>query len=685
MRHRATVSVLVLLGSVLAAGIAPGCSSATGPADPKAPTQADIAAGSCEAIAGSTLRPVGNEAKTGSAIALGKMDKGKLAQKTLAFLADEDGKRITAVDVDTKTEVSALKLDAVPSQLMIMADGRLVVGLRDKAKVEVVHVADDGSMVAGCMIDTAPEPVALATTPDEKTLLVTTGWGRSLEAYDTKVMARKAKVQLPREPRSVVVDDDGKVAYVAHAVGGRLSTIELSAMKAQSTRFLVNQSMLQGEESPSFMLASSVNSELGGKGDPGRADMEVPGRMGTRVGCQGYPITKSTAPKGRILAPQVLVDPGDPENRAQGYGDGNNPTEVANVAVIDSGSRRILSASLNAESNRERFFGRDPNEVSVGECILPRAAAVDEKSQTLLVTCLGADAVVAYDAASANPATIEKVRWDVGSGPTGVAVDPENRRAIVFGQFDRSLDILDLKKVDSMELPSATRDKPNRITLKPLENPLPLGVVLGRQIFHTVGDSRVSKDGRACASCHPDGRDDAITWATPDGPRRTIMLSGRLANTEPYAWGGTSKDLRDHLTHTFERLNGQGLRSVEMEALVAYLESLPAPTRYNDADAKLVAKGKDIFHSKQAECSSCHVGGMSDGKAHDVGSRTSADRKATFNTPALTFLEGRDSFFHDGRYSSLRDLLVKSDGLMGKTKQLSPEDLTALEAYLRSL
>ena len=44
-------------------------------------------------------------------------------------------------------------------------------------------------------------------------------------------------------------------------------------------------------------------------------------------------------------------------------------------------------------------------------------------------------------------------------------------------------------------------------------------IARGRALFRVTDDGRLSRDGRACASCHPDGRDDALTWSTPDGPR----------------------------------------------------------------------------------------------------------------------------------------------------------------------
>ncbi len=679
MRNRtwSTLPPVALVLSVVGLAAAGGCGGAAqdNAAQDLAKTAAQHPqAGRCEA-GGSALRPVGGLQQS-NAVALGAFSEGPLAGKTLAFVADEDAKAVLVVDVDGKKEIARQRLDEAPGQLMVMSDGRLMVTLRGGAQLAVLHPASDGTLAPGCAVSTGAEPIALAVTPDEKTLLVSAGWGRALESFDAATLAKKAKVDLPREPRQVVIDDAGKFAYVSHAVGGKTSVVDLTAMKAQQPiSFIVNPNMAVDDvgDRP-FSLASAVTSAVGG------GEKAIPGRFGTKMGCQGFPMVKSVEPKGRIIAPQILVDPGDPENRAQGYGDANQPTEVANVAVIDAGTRRMVSASVGHVPDRH-FFGGDSREPQVGECILPRSAAVDADTGTLLVTCLGIDSVVAYDATSANPVSVEKDRWDVGSGPTGIAVDGAKRRAVVWSQFERSLEIIALDQpVDGKK-----RQKNDRIAVKPADQPLPLAFVLGRQIFHAVGDARVSSDGRACASCHPDGRDDAITWATPEGPRRTIMLAGRMAGTEPLAWNGTSKDLRDHLTHTFDRLNGQGLRNVELEALVSYLEALPTPPKENDLDAKKVALGKEVFHSQKAECGTCHVDGGTDNKTHDLGSKVRADKKGAFNTPSLSYLSGRGQFFHDGRYETLRQLLVESDGMMGHTKHLKPEELDALELYLRSL
>ena len=78
-------------------------------------------------------------------------------------------------------------------------------------------------------------------------------------------------------------------------------------------------------------------------------------------------------------------------------------------------------------------------------------------------------------------------------------------------------------------------------------------------------------------------------------------------------------------------------------------------------------------------------GTFTDGNRHDVQSKAKGDPQRRFDTPSLRFVAGTAPYFHDGRYPTLRALLLASDGKMGHTSQLSPHEMDALEAYLRSL
>lgn len=630
----------------------------------------------------SWARPLG-QPRTGSTVAL-----ATIGQKKVALVADEDARAVNVVDLETQKEVARTSLDGAPSQLLVTPDGRILVLLRDRAHMQVLEAEADGSLAARCAVETPAEPVGVAMAPDDSTVFVTTGWGHSLTAFESERLARMYEVVLPREPRAVVISDDGTTAFVSHAMGGQMSAVELKKPDHATKKIAIvgleaglkNSIRLRKKEIAKMRLDKRVNEEV-------IAQFEKSITSSDRMGCQGFALAKSTLPAGRILAPGVFVDPGQAEQRPEGYGNGHSATESPAVAVIDETTRSAFEASLTLNRGLD-WRGDKSARDHRAECLLPRAAAVDTRSRTLLVSCMGIDEVVAYDAASADPQSAERRRWSVGTGPTGIAIDPESPRAFVWSQFDRTLSVLSLAGDDLTDEKASPPQKPQTIAMSPLATPLPADFALGRIVFHAAGDARVSKDGRACASCHPDGRDDAITWATPEGPRRSIMLAGRVNGLTRFAWSGATKNLHDHLHKTFDRLDGTGLKTLEADALVAYVSKMPAPPARDAAiplDAK-AQRGAAIFASKEAECSSCHAGPtLSDGAVHDVKSRTDADRTGTFKTPTLRFVGGTGPYFHDGRYKTLSTLLRDADGKMGHTKHLSDSDLDALETYLRTL
>jgi mono/diheme cytochrome c family protein len=119
---------------------------------------------------------------------------------------------------------------------------------------------------------------------------------------------------------------------------------------------------------------------------------------------------------------------------------------------------------------------------------------------------------------------------------------------------------------------------------------------------------------------------------------------------------------------------------------VAYISSMPAPPRRVPSDPAKVQRGREIFASEKAACSSCHSGAaFTDGETHDVGSQHRGDRRAAFGTPSLHGVSGTGPFFHDGRYQTLAELLRDPDGKMGNTQHLSSADIEALQSYLETL
>jgi DNA-binding beta-propeller fold protein YncE len=614
--------------------------------------------------------------RAGSTVAL-----ADVGGKTLAYVADEDDQAVHVVDVDAKQDVGSTPLGGRPAQLVFLADGRLVVTLRDHAMIVVLEPPADPAqkIEARCAVGADAEPVGLAVSPDDAQVFVTSAWGRSLASYDAKApsMRQNWDIALPREPRGVIVSDDGTKAFVAQAVGGQVSVVDLTMQRVVPTETHPTDDNVKaaakagtlGVPEPTFRFTT-----FAGKGSS----------------CQGFALAKTSDPGGRVLLPQALVDPGDPSENTPGYGNpANDQTEVADVAVLDESRGDLLMPSLQVAQSRLARSIRSDGTHDHEECLLPRSAAYDPKTKSLLVGCYGIDDVIAYDALAASPVRAIKRRWDVAAGPSGIAVDARGERAVVWAQFERVVNVIPLGGPELVD--DTGPDKPpavGRIALKDPAHPLPTSIALGRVLFHMVGDERISHDGRACASCHPDGRDDSLTWATPNGPRRSIMLAGRVNDTAPFSWSGTEHTLQEHMGITFSRLKGNGgLRSMELDALAEYVQTMAVPPTVPSAAPKeRIARGDAIFHSAAAGCSGCHAGAVAtDNLHHDVQSKTASDKSGAFNTPSLRFVGGGGPYFHDGRYKTLQQLLTDADRKMGHTAQLSPDDLQSLEAYLRTL
>jgi cytochrome c peroxidase len=482
-------------------------------------------------------------------------------------------------------------------------------------------------------LDVPSEPVGLASvvTNSGERVLVTSGYGHKLGIIEAKNFAVERWVDLARDPRAVVIS--GEHAYVSHVVSADVSRVELESGKVEKINVLSNKRIR------SFGAA--------GDGDP-------------VLGNQAFALAMNE--RGRLFAPMVTVDPGEPKITGA-YGSTEAPIKPF-VGVIDliAGKQLELPLPFNATHNLE--------------CMLPRAAAA--VGDRLFVTCLGSDELIELDGRAQHPAAFMRRRVQLPRGPLGLAVG--ERRAVVMSQFDRVVSIVDIDDKKSA---------PATIALSRPEKQIDDVFERGRQIFHDSFDTRISKDGRACASCHPDGREDGFTWSTPDGPRQTISLAGRLPSAAPYGWFGDHGDVHHHLKHTVTRLGGQGFDTkdqADLQALVTYISRMKAPVDTRDeASAALVSKGHELFHAAAQGCGDCHAEGGTDRTRHDIGTGRENEARLSFDTPSLLSIAGSAPYFHDGRYKSLEELMAKADDKMGHAKHLKPEDRAAMVAYMESL
>ncbi|WP_170319893.1 c-type cytochrome [Polyangium spumosum] len=555
------------------------------------------------------------------------------AQRTLAFVANEDDAAIHTIDLDARDEVAVMQLPGSPSALVGLSDGRLVVALRDRNEVLVLEAAANGagSLEARCRTVVPSEPVGLSAfvAGAGERIVVVSGYGHTLGVLSAKNLAFERTANLSRDPRAVVIS--GEHAFVSHVVSAELSVVELATGKVDELDVL------------SGKMAKSIGAA---RGDLVR-------------GGQAFSLATN---EGRLFVPMVTVDPGEPKITTV-YGGTESPIKPF-VGVVDLVARKPLDLPLP---------GRSAHSL---ECLLPRAAAA--KGDRLFVTCLGSDTLLELDGRAQNAAELVRRRVRLPGGPLGLALS--DRHAIVVSQFDRAVSIVDL---------DGAAPEPLVVRLSRPRGEVDAVFDRGRRIFHDGFDPRISSDGRACASCHPEGREDGLTWSTPDGPRQTISLAGRLASATPFGWFGEHGTLSNHLAHTVSRLGGQGFAvrdHADLTALATYITRMKAPVITPDpASEELVARGRELFHDAAQGCGDCHAGGGTDRGRHDVGTGGALEARLSFDTPSLLSIAGSAPYFHDGRHASLSDLLAKADDKMGHARHLSADARAAMVAYMESL
>ncbi len=335
-------------------------------------------------------------------------------------------------------------------------------------------------------------------TPDHATLLVASRWGHALTSLATADLRRTGELPLARDPSAVVASSDGRRAFVSHAVGGRISVVALDDGGAPTG---ARELSTDGVERRAPRLTSKVAMPFPPRPRKARQSTSFeledappfrahrPTVNVDRRGSQGFALARAAS--GAVFAPVALVDPG-PTTGAGGYGSALVQTAIEHIAVVDAMGEHADVPPVSAH-------------LGLRGCRLPRAAAFEPGDEVLLVTCLGHDEVIAYDARAqipGKPPRTGSVRdrelfraraWAPGPPPS--RVDGARRRAVVFSRFDGALTILPaardpgptaigaVGKELAGELPVIALPRASRLDERRAE---------GQRLFHAAGGRRIA-------------------------------------------------------------------------------------------------------------------------------------------------------------------------------------------------
>ena len=202
----------------------------------------------------------------------------------------------------------------------------------------------------------------------------------------------------------------------------------------------------------------------------------------------------------------------------------------------------------------------------------------------------------------------------------------------------------------------------------------------------------VDVDGSFFNARFNDHRSDAIDIPSLRG----------LRFTGPYGRDGRFASLRDFTRNVIvNEFKGPEPSPLVLDALVAYMlefDFLPAPHLERDGRLKATAadaakRGELLFETPYPSmngksCASCHMPGshFTDNEVHDIGSAgdgAASGFSGAFDTPTLLGIQHTAPYLHDGRFSTLAEVVAWKD----ESQQLGLDEAERndLVAYLEAV
>jgi YVTN family beta-propeller protein len=468
-------------------------------------------------------------------------------------------------------------------------DGFVAMVNPEDDSVSVFRVADD---VRVARITTGDEPSAVVFHPDGKTFFVANRAAANVVRVSNFDAAapQLTPVDVGSEPVGLALSPTGAKLFVAEFAEGRISVIDTKTMQVVGTI-----------ESPERPRALAVTNNL----DANDADelLIVPEFYGEPVAGKE---AKDDGRTGRIriyevgsLQPRtpILLSPLDSGFAPDGSPEGTPTVKTSPNALYSVAIRagRVYVTSVSASPERPIKFNTNvqpvvyvgnladstENLTNVGTTNLARLvkARIPSGPRFFLADLVdlvffgSSDGNVAY-AVSRGGDVIQRVVYDDAAGvqigspqnvqidllpsgcknPTGAVAGHKIARLYVNCWVTRNLAIINL---GDQVVASVVESTPAAVNEDAEINE-------GRRFYFT-GRGRWSNEAwNSCASCHPDGLSDNITWIFGTGPRQTTSMDGSFSHglgqqkRRVFNWTAVNDEMDDFERNTRDTAGGLG-------------------------------------------------------------------------------------------------------------------------------
>jgi DNA-binding beta-propeller fold protein YncE/cytochrome c peroxidase len=639
-----------------------------------------------------------------------------------------------------QTHSSAVALSPDRSLLFVVHPDADSVSILDTATRRIVHETLLASVLpalsASGRYEPAAGPRALALNSEGTVLYVTGQRSGHLYAVDTTSGAIKADVEVCSEPIGVLVSGDDTNVFVACAQDDEVAEVRASDLSLVATVMCPRKPWaLAWAADGRTLLATHF---LGpGVSTFGTAPLALMTTWTLPDGPpQGDP-EDPTEPHGQVRGLyDAVVRPGTSELWVAHLMLGTDTPQPAldfqetvfpSLSILDTSGNQLARLSVQANPGDGEAFG----DVVSG----PHALAFSDDGALAFVADSDSEDILVVDAE--HRFEVEVIRPLPGHTPEGIVwADGE-----IYVQERNTEDIAVFRVTQGDAGVSVVADGVPFATIA--SDPMPANLRLGQQLFYSANSDDfplTQNHWVACASCHLEGRSDAVTWLFAQGPRDTPTNAGGLLDTGFLFRTADRAQVQDYW-RTINVEQGGHFNIADpsqqplLDALTAYVNfAIPVPvapstdsshTIRGQALATLRAQGQRTF--EQIGCSICHTGPAKTDSAagnptldlagpvvssltpggvllHDVGTCVTsgafpdvahedilgdARGACAFDTPALRGLSDSAPYLHDGSAATLEAVVSVMLGAVtapgAQPSALSPADEQALVEYLRSL
>jgi len=579
-----------------------------------------------------------------------------------------------------------------PQELALSPDGRLLyVACTDAGQVAWVRLPE-GDLVRRVAVP--GRPTGLAVTPDGSRLAVTCAAPRSTVMVLDAVSGRRlAAIPAGHTAMGPVLGPDGHTLYVCNRFDHDVSVIDLRRAQ-EVARVAAVREPVDAAVTPDGRAVLVANHLPLMRANVTLLEEVTP--VVTLIDTRTHRTTELKLPSGSHSLRAVSVTP-DGRYAMVTHLLGNFQETPFRV---DMGwiNTNVVSIIELAEYRLKATIGLDELDLGAGN---PWDVAISPDGQRVCVSLsgthqmglIGTSELVSEEARrTMSPMmgvwpiylSLGASLWRrvdlAGQGPRGIAA--RAGRAYVAEYFSDTVAVVNLE--------GGGNGQPQRIRLGP--PPTLSAARRGEMLFHDA--TLCYQHWQSCASCHPDGRTDALNWdLLNDG-------SGNPKNTRSLVWSHrTPPVMALGVRPSAEAAVRAGLVHIlfadrpeeEAAAIDAYLRSLtpvPSPYLVGGRLSRAARRGQRLFLSPRTGCRKCHPPPLyTDLKSHDVGTQGRYGRNARFDTPTLVEVWRTAPYLHDGRYTSVRQLLVEGHhGLSPqRMEELSQQDIDDLVEFVLSL